>query len=143
LLDADFARLVGVASEGSVDDDTLTVGDHQQRRVVELQEVVSELLERRRQVAAGLLVLPAEAPAHPDVGPAVAAAGLAGAALEAVVVGVARLGDAEQFAKVVEPGLRAGALGERVVFPEGDEFFGRHAGSVTGMAGAKNRHSQP
>jgi hypothetical protein len=143
LLDADFARLVGVAGEGSVDDDTLTVGDHQQRRVVELQEVVRELLERHRQVAAGLFVLPAEAPAHPDVGPAVAAAGLAGAALEAVVIGVARLGDAEQFAKVVEPGLRAGALGERVVFPEGDEFFGRHAGSVTGMAGAENRHGQP
>jgi hypothetical protein len=71
------------------------------------------------------VVLPAEAPAHPDVGPAVAApAGLAGAALEAVVVGVARLGDAEQFAKVVEPGLRAGALGEWVVLPEGDDSSG-------------------
>ncbi|MEI2718945.1 MAG: hypothetical protein V9E87_02200 [Gemmatimonadales bacterium] len=61
------------------------------------------------EVAAGLLVLPAEAAAHPDIGPAVAAAGLAGAALEAVVVGVARLGDAEQFAEVVEPGCCAPA----------------------------------
>jgi hypothetical protein len=143
LLDADFARLVGVAGEGGVDDDALAVADDEQRRVVELQGVVGELLERGVEVAAGLLVLPAEVAALPDVGPAVAAIGLPGAALEAVVVGVARLGDAEQVAEVVEPGLGAGAFGERVVLPEGDEFFGGHGGSVTGMAGAKNRHSQP
>jgi hypothetical protein len=56
------------------------------------------------------------------------AAGLAGAALEAVIVGIARLVDAEQFAEVVEVALRAGALGERVALPAGDELFRRHAG---------------
>jgi hypothetical protein len=56
------------------------------------------------------------------------AAGLAGAALEAVIVGIARLVDAEQLAEVVEVALRAGALGERVALPAGDELFRRHAG---------------
>ncbi len=132
LLDADFARLVGVAGEGGVDDDALAVADDEQRRVVELQGVVGELLEGGVEVAAGFLVLPAEAAALPDVGPAVAAAGLAGAALEAVVVRVARLGDAEQVAEVVEMGLRAGPLGERVVFPEGDELFRGHGAARAG-----------
>ena len=76
LLDADFARLVRVAGEGGVDDDALAVADDEQRRVVELQRVVGELLEGGIEVAAGLLVLPAETTAHPDIGPAVAAAGL-------------------------------------------------------------------
>ena len=106
--------------------------DDEQRRVVELQGVVGELLERGRQVAAGLLVLPAEVAAHPDVGPAVAAAGFLGAALEAVVFRVARLGDAEQVAEVVEPGLRAGAFGERVVLPQGDELFRGHGAARAG-----------
>jgi hypothetical protein len=101
-VDADFARLVRVAGEGGVDDDALAVADDEQRRVVELQRVVGELLQRGVEVAAGFLVFPAEVAALPDVGPAIAAAGLFGAALEAVVVGVARLGDAEQVAEVVK-----------------------------------------
>ena len=60
----------------------------------------------------------------PDIGPAVARAGFFGAALEAVTFGVARFGDAKQLAEVVQVRLRPGALGERVVFPEGDEGFG-------------------
>jgi hypothetical protein len=104
-VDADFARFVRVAGEGGVDDDALAVADDEQRRVVELQGVVGELLEGGVQVAAGFLVFPAEVAALPDIGPAVAAAGLFGAALEAVVVGVARFGDAEQVAEVVEMGL--------------------------------------
>ena len=74
LLDADFARLVRVAGEGGVDDDALAVADDEQRRVVELQGVVGELLEGGGEVAAGFLVFPAEVAALPDVGPAVAAA---------------------------------------------------------------------
>ena len=55
LLDADFARLVGVAGEGGVDDDALAVADDEQRRVVELQEVVGELLERGGRSRPGFL----------------------------------------------------------------------------------------
>ena len=129
LLDADFARFVRVAGEGGVDDDAFAVADDEQRRVVELQGVVGELLEGGGEVAAGLLVLPAEVAALPDIGPAVAAAGLFGAALEAVVFRVARLGDAEQVAEVAEMRLRPGALGQRVVLPGGDELFRCHGGA--------------
>jgi hypothetical protein len=128
--DRDAARFVGVAGEGGVDLDPLAVADHQQRRVVEFQAVVGELLQRGAQVAPGPLVLPAEMAALPDVGPAAVAfraAGLAGAALETVVVGIARLVHAEQFAQIVEMPLRPGAFGERVVLPEGDELGGGHA----------------
>jgi hypothetical protein len=106
------ARLVRVAGEGGVDDDAFAVADDEQRRVVELQGVVGELLQGGVEVAARLLVLPAEVAALPDVGPAVPSASLPGAALEAVVVGVARLVDAEQVAKVVKMSLRAGAFGD-------------------------------
>jgi hypothetical protein len=128
--DRDAARFVGVAGEGGVDLDPLAVADHQQRRVVEFQAVVGELLQRGAQVAPGPLVLPAEMAALPDVGPAAVAfraAGLAGTALETIIVGIARLVHAEQFAQVVEMPLRPGPFGERVVLPEGDELGGGHA----------------
>ena len=105
-VDADLARFVGVAGEGGVDDDALAVTDDEQRRVVELQGVVGELLQRSVEVAARLLVFPAEVVALPDVGPALfcvrSATALLCATLEAVVVRVARLVDAEQLAEVVE-----------------------------------------
>jgi hypothetical protein len=127
IIDADFARLVRVAGEGGVDDDALTVAHDEQRRVLQFQRVVGELLERGVEIAPGLLVFPAEVAALPHVGPAVAAARLLRAALEAVVVRVARLVHAKQLAQVVEMRLRAGAFGERVVLPGGDEVFGGHA----------------
>jgi hypothetical protein len=87
LVDADFAGFVRVAGEGGVDDDAFAVADDEQRRVFQLQGVVGELLEGGVEVASRLLVLPAEMAALPDIGPAIAATGFAGAALEAVVVG--------------------------------------------------------
>jgi hypothetical protein len=125
--DGDTARLVGVAGEGGVDLDDLAVADHQQRRVLQFQRVVGELLQRGAQVAPRPLVLPAEMAALPDIRPTVTTAGLAGAALETVVVGVARLVHAEQLAQVVEVALRAGAFDKRIVLPEGDELCGCHA----------------
>ena len=115
-----------------MDDDAFAVADDEQRRVVELQGVIGELLEGGGEVAAGLLVFPAEVAPLPDVGPAVATTGFFGAALEAVVVRVAGFGDAEQVAEVVKMGLRPGALGERIVFPGGDELLGRHGGRLVG-----------
>jgi hypothetical protein len=124
---------VRVAGEGGVDDDAFAVADDEQRRVVELQGVVGELLEGGVEVAARLLVLPAEVAALPDIGPAIAATGFAGAALEAVVVGVARLGDAEQIAEVVtEMLLRPGAFGEALFFQWAMNCSGVMAAAVLG-----------
>lgn len=77
-----------------------------------------------RKVAARFLVLPAEEAALPNVGPAVATTGLFGAALEAVVVRVSRLIDAEEFAEVVEMRLSTGPLSKRVVLPSCNELCG-------------------
>ena len=45
-----------------------------QRRVFQFKSVVSQLFERRIEIASGFLVLPAETAAFPDIGPAVATA---------------------------------------------------------------------
>ena len=75
------------------------------------------------------LVFPAEVAAHPDVGPALAAVGLADAALEgvpgAVGIGLGRLGLAEQVAQIEKVLLVGGAFGEIGRLPLGDEFLRR------------------
>nr|WP_205240177.1 hypothetical protein [Desulfoprunum benzoelyticum] len=109
-----------------MDDDALPITDDQQRRVVEMEGVVGELLEGAVEIPAGLLVLPAETAALPDIGPTVAAAGLLRPAFKAVVLGVTRLLDPKEIAEVIEMGLRPGPLGEGVVLPGGDEFVGGH-----------------
>ena len=47
----------------------------------------------------------------------------------------ARFGHAKQVAEVVEMGLGAGAFGERVVLPDGDELFGVHGAAAWGRKG--------
>jgi hypothetical protein len=110
---------VRVAGEGGVDDDAFAVANDEQRRVVELQRVVGELLEGGVEVTARLLVLPAEVAALPDIGPAIAATGFPGAALEAVVLGITQFFDAEQIAEVTEMLLRPGPFGEWRCFSSG------------------------
>ena len=78
------------------------------------------------EVAPRLFVFPAETAPFPDIGPAVAATGFFGPVFKTVVVRIARFVDAEQVAQVVKMRLRPAAFGEFVVFPEVDEFFGRH-----------------
>ena len=112
-----------------VDLGDVAVADDEQRRVVERQGVGHQLLEGGAEIAAGALVLPAEVAALPDIGPAMPGAGARGAALEAVVVGIVGRLDAEHGAQVEEKWLRAGAFGERVVTPSGDELGGCHGGS--------------
>ena len=124
--DANFARLVRVAGEGGVDDDAFPVGDDEQRRIIELQGVVGKLMQCGGEVAPRLFVFPAETAPFPDICPAVAATGFFGPVFKAVVVRIARLVHAEQFAQIVKVRLRPAAFGEFVVFPEVDEFFGRH-----------------
>jgi hypothetical protein len=65
------------------------------RWTFELQRVVGELLEGLIEVATRLLVLPREVVALPHIGPAITAARFLSASLEAIVVGVTRLLNAE------------------------------------------------
>ena len=75
---ADAVRPVGA------DPEPHHVRDDQERRVLERQRVLPELLEGRVKVGALALVFPGEVVALPDVRPAVAAGVLARAAFEAV-----------------------------------------------------------
>jgi hypothetical protein len=110
--------LAGRAGEVRVHLDVLAVADHQQRRVFQRQRIAHQLLQRCAQALAGGLVLPREVPAHPHVGKAVGAlggtAGLGNPALEAVGVGVGRLGHAQHAAQVDEVGLRPGTFVQRM-----------------------------
>ena len=108
------------------------VADDEQRRVVELQGVVGELFEGGAEVAAGFLFSPQpkwprfQTSAQPSPPPA-----FWRRARSSSFPG-SRGGDAEQVAEVVEMGLGAGAFGERVVLPGGDELFGGHGGAGGG-----------
>ena len=121
---ADAVRPVGADAE------PLHIGDDQQRRVLQGQGVLPELIERRVEVGALALVLPGEVMALPDVGPASTAGVLANPALEAVrradrVVG-GRLGLIQQLAEVEEVLVRCRPLRQRGGPPLGDELVRRH-----------------
>ena len=135
VFEADGVRLARGAGEVGVDLGERAVAHYQQGRVVEGQRVGHELAQRAGQVTAGAFVLPAEVPAHPHVGPAMPGPGARGATLEAVVVGVGGGGHAEHRAQVEKESLGAGAFGERVVLPLGDELGGGHG---CGEAGRRN-----
>ena len=115
------------------------VRDDQQRRVLQGERVLTQLVERRVEVGAPPLVLPGEAAALPHVGPAVAAGVLARAALEAVDlagrVGLRRRRLAEQTAQVDEMLLTPRALLQRCRPPLGDERLRRHAVTDAARAG--------
>ncbi|MFP4062836.1 MAG: hypothetical protein ACLFS2_08595 [Halochromatium sp.] len=119
------------AGEGGMDLDRAHIGDDQQWRIFERRRIELELLEGGEQVLAGAFVFPGEATAPPDIGPAIAAAGLAGAFLEAepiavwVSLGGGRL--VEQVAEIEEMLLRRGAFLERDVGPFADEGVRGHA----------------
>jgi hypothetical protein len=121
-----FTRFIGIAGEGGVDDNPLTVGHNQQRWVFQLQGIVGKLLQSGIKIAPRFLIFPAETTPFPDIGPAVAAAGLFGTSLKAVVIGVARLINLQQFAQVIKMSLLTATLGKGVVFSEGYELFRCH-----------------
>ena len=127
------------AGEGGVDDDAVDIADDQQRRVFQRRRVQLQLLEGGLQVLPLALVLPAEAGAPPDIGPAVAAAGLGRPVLEgeplAGRVGLGRRGLVEQPAQVDEMLLRRRALLERGVPPFANEGVGHHEFTRAGRWG--------
>ena len=114
------------------------VRDDQQRRVLQRQRVLPELIEGGVEIGVLALVLPREAVPLPHVGPAVAAGVLARASLEAVVpaggVGLGRRRLAEQPAQIDEMLLRRGALLQLRRPPLGDELTGCHVIEITGAS---------
>ena len=107
----------------------------QQRRVLQRELVLPQLVERRVEVGAAALVLPCEAAALPHVGLAVAAGVLPRTALEAVLfaprVGLHRSRLAEQTAQVAEVFLRRRAFLQLRRSPLGDELAGVIAPTAT------------
>ena len=101
---ADAVRPVGADAEPH------HVRDDQQRRVLQRQRVLPELLECSVEVPPLPLVLPGEVMALPDIGPAVTATVLASPPLKTVRlagrVDVRGLGFAQQLAEVEEMLLR-------------------------------------
>ena len=129
IIETNLARLVRIAGEGGMNDDPLAVAHHQQRRVVEMTGIVGQLLVGFVQIQPWLLVFPAEVSALPDIRPALTAGGLLRPALEAVVIGIARLVDPQQIAQILEIGLRPLTLGQRVALPFRNERIRCHKSS--------------
>ena len=133
VLQREFVRLADAVGPVGADAEPRHVGDDQQRRVLQRQRVLPQLVESRVQVGAPALVFPGEAMALPHIGPAVAAAVLARPALEAIAlarrVGFRRRRLAEQPAQIDEVLLRRRALLQLGRPPLGDERSRRHAAS--------------
>ena len=134
VVELELVRLADAVRPVGADPEPHHVGDDQQRRVLERQRVLPELLERGVEVGAPSLVFPGEVVALPDVGPAVAARVFTRAALEAVRlagrVGLDRRRLAQQPAQVDEVLLRGRALLQLGGPPLGDELVRRHAAAL-------------
>ena len=74
VVEGDRGDLLDGVGEVGVDDDAVDVADHEERRVLEALAVLEELLVGAGEVGVLALVLPGEAAALPDIGPALAAA---------------------------------------------------------------------
>ena len=107
------------------------VGDDQQRRVLQRQRILPELRERRIKVGALAFVLPGEAVALPDVGPAVAARVFANATFKAIRrarrIGLSRRRLVQEPTEVEEVLMRRRPLFQRGIAPLGDKGVRRHA----------------
>ena len=121
---ADTVRPVGVNAEAR------HVGDYQQGRVLQCQRILAQLVEGGVQILVFALVLPCEAVAFPDIGPAAAAGVFARAALKAVALpaGVVfrRRRFIQQPAQVDEVLLRGRALVQFRRVPFGYELLRFH-----------------
>jgi hypothetical protein len=130
VLDVEGMHLLDGVGPVGVDPEPRHVRHGQERRVLERDGVLLQLGKGPVEVLLRTFVLPREAFAAPDVGPAFTAGRLAGTLLEgkpfAFRVGGDRIGDAEQGAEVVEVRLRGGALLELDAAPLGDEVVRLH-----------------
>ena len=101
-----------------------------QRRVLQRQRVLPQLLKRRVQVLALRLVLPGEMPPLPNIRPPIAPAILRRPPLKAVLlalrVSIHRCRLAQHRAQVIEMRLRDRFLRLRDLSPPVDELGGRH-----------------
>ena len=130
VVELEFVRLADAVRPVGADPEPHHVGHDQQRRVLQRQRVLPELVERRVEVGAPPLVFPGEVVALPDVGPAVAAGVPARSSLEAVRltrrVGIGRRRLVQQTAQVDEVLLRRRALLQLRGPPLRDELVRRH-----------------
>ena len=120
--------------------EAIRVAHHEQRRVLEVFSVVTQLAIGGREVLLLALVLPREEAALPDVGEAVAAAELLGERLEAVPLAL-RIGLGgrlltEQLAEIEEVLLRRGAFLQLRCSPLLDEGFDRGGTRQDGTSGS-------
>ena len=130
IVERELVRYAHAVGPVGADAEPRHVGDDQQRRVLQRERILPQLVERRVEIGAAALVLPGEAAALPHVGPAVTAGVLPRAALEAIPlarrVGLGRRRFAEQTAQVDEVFLRRGAFLQLRRPPLGDELARRH-----------------
>ena len=126
LVEPELVRQADAVGPVGADAEPRHVRDDEDRRVLQGQRVLPQLVEGRVEVGVLPLVLPGEAMPLPHVGPAVAAAVLARSALEAVVlaggVGLGRGQLAEEPAEVDEVLLRRRAFLQFRRPPLGDEL---------------------
>lgn len=110
----DFAR--GRGGEVGADNDAIHVARDEQGRIFEVFAVLEQLIVGGGEVFVFTFVFDGEETAFPDIGPAVAAAGFGGAALEREAVaggiGLGGRGMAHQRAQVEEVLLCGGTLSE-------------------------------
>ena len=136
VVQVELVRLADAVRPVGADPEPPQVGDDQQRRVLQRQRILPELRERGVEVGAVALVFPGEAVAFPDVGPAVTARVLPGAAFEAIRragrVGLGRRRFIQQSAEVEEVLLRRRPLLQRGIAPLRNEGVRRHAEVLAG-----------
>ena len=138
MLQVESVYAFGRAREVGVDLEAVEIAHDQQRRVFEVFAIEQKLPVGSGQVFVLAFVFPAEVAAHPHVGPTLAAARLAHAALERVPgafrVGGGGLGLREQIAEIEKMLLAGAAFGQVDQPPLGDEILGCHA-RVSGVLG--------
>ena len=142
IVDVEIVDLADAVGPVGADAKPTHVGDDQERRVLQGEGVLPQLVEGGVQVGAQTLVLPGEAVPLPHIRPAVAAGLPAGALLEAVGVagriGLGRRRLVQEPAQVDEVLLRGRALLQLRRPPLGDEVAWFH-----GMDHAGARRPEP
>ena len=82
IVECEDVRFLDRVGPVGVDADHVHVGHDQERGIFQRRDILQQLRQRLIQVGVAALVFPREMAALPDIGPAFAAAGLAGALLE-------------------------------------------------------------
>ena len=133
----EFVRFLNAVGPVGPDHDPVHVGYDQQRRIFQRHRILQQLGIGLVQIGVSPLIFPAEAFAPPHIGPAVAAAGLAGALFEGEPVshGVGRYGieHPQKCTEIVEMTLRGRAFLQLDIAPFLQEFMRCHLAPASGV----------